>query len=94
MSERVFPLRKAYSYVIAKDSSMHFEVDEIKATRVEDRVYGGTSQYRRAKMIRLLKENGWWRDFCMKEWPEAFTPKGQDIIDELRSEYPYLFIGF
>lgn len=90
MSESVFPLRRAYSYVETKAPWLADQVERIRSTTVEDPVYGGTSQYRRAAMVRLLKDNGLWDDFCRTQWPEAFTSEGDDILNELRRHYPHV----
>jgi len=58
MSDWVFPLTKAYSYVEREAPWLAEQVAHIKTNRIEDRVYGGTSQYRRAAMVRLLMDNG------------------------------------
>ncbi len=88
MSEWVFPVKKAYDYVLSRNPSLAGEVARIKSSTVEDPVYGGTTQYRRARMVRLLRENGWWYEFCQTEWPVGFTTEGEAILAELERHYP------
>ena len=88
MSTWVFPVKKAYDYVLRMAPHLADDVESIRSTRVEDQQYGGTTQYRRARMIKLLKDNGLWEGFCQREWPEGDTPQSHAILNELREAYP------